>query len=231
VSSFNTRTGAVTLSSGDVTGALGFTPYNSTNPSGYITSSGNAATATNCNSANAKWTSAPVAGSTTSGGVVSAEFRNNGGTGDANVAAIGFHCTGTYAIHMHLRADGYFGLGGWSRGAWSWYSAPNGDMVAAGNVSAYSDERLKKDWAALPADFVERLAGIKGGTYTRIDTGDRQAGSSAQDWRELLPEVVTVGADDDKTLTLTYGNAALVSAIELAKRVVALEAKLAAMQS
>jgi hypothetical protein len=50
VTSFNTRTGAVTLSSGDVTGALGFTPYNATNPSGYITASasitGNAATAT-----------------------------------------------------------------------------------------------------------------------------------------------------------------------------------------
>ena len=39
VSSFNTRTGAVTLTSGDVTGALGFTPYNSTNPSGYTNTS------------------------------------------------------------------------------------------------------------------------------------------------------------------------------------------------
>jgi hypothetical protein len=39
VTSFNTRTGAITLSSADVTGALSFTPYNSTNPSGYITSS------------------------------------------------------------------------------------------------------------------------------------------------------------------------------------------------
>jgi len=37
VNSFNTRTGTVTLTSGDVTTALGFTPYNSTNPSGYIT--------------------------------------------------------------------------------------------------------------------------------------------------------------------------------------------------
>ena len=37
VTSFNTRTGAVTLSSSDVTSALGFTPYNSTNPSGFIT--------------------------------------------------------------------------------------------------------------------------------------------------------------------------------------------------
>ena len=37
VASFNTRTGTVTLTSGDVTGALGFTPYNSGNPSGYQT--------------------------------------------------------------------------------------------------------------------------------------------------------------------------------------------------
>lgn len=36
VTSFNTRTGAITLLSGDVTTALGFTPYNATNPSGYI---------------------------------------------------------------------------------------------------------------------------------------------------------------------------------------------------
>jgi hypothetical protein len=38
VSSFNTRTGAVVLSSSDVTSALTFTPYNSTNPNGYISS-------------------------------------------------------------------------------------------------------------------------------------------------------------------------------------------------
>ena len=39
VDSFNTRTGAITLSSSDVTTALTFTPYNSTNPSNYITTS------------------------------------------------------------------------------------------------------------------------------------------------------------------------------------------------
>lgn len=36
VDSFNTRTGAVTLTSGDVTTALTFTPYNATNPNNYI---------------------------------------------------------------------------------------------------------------------------------------------------------------------------------------------------
>jgi hypothetical protein len=38
VTSFNTRTGSITLSSGDVTGALGYTPYNASNPAGYISS-------------------------------------------------------------------------------------------------------------------------------------------------------------------------------------------------
>jgi hypothetical protein len=37
VSSWNTRTGAVVMNSGDVTTALTFTPYNATNPSGYQT--------------------------------------------------------------------------------------------------------------------------------------------------------------------------------------------------
>jgi len=39
------------ITSGQVTGALGFTPYNSTNPSGYLTSSGTIATATNVTNA------------------------------------------------------------------------------------------------------------------------------------------------------------------------------------
>lgn len=40
VSSFNTRTGAVTLTSSDVTTALTFTPYNATNPSSYVDAAG-----------------------------------------------------------------------------------------------------------------------------------------------------------------------------------------------
>ncbi len=38
VDSFNNRTGAVSLTSLDVTNALAFTPYNATNPAGYISS-------------------------------------------------------------------------------------------------------------------------------------------------------------------------------------------------
>ena len=47
VVTFNTRRGAVTLTDSDVTTALGFTPYNATNPSAYLTSitSGNVTSA------------------------------------------------------------------------------------------------------------------------------------------------------------------------------------------
>jgi hypothetical protein len=106
-----------------------------------------------------------------------------------------------------------------------------GNFTAAGTITANSDERIKTDWASLPADFIERLAGVKSGTYTRLDTGARQAGSSAQDWQNLLPEVVTVGDDEQGTLSLGYGNAALVAAVELAKVVVELKAEVQSLKA
>jgi hypothetical protein len=93
-------------------------------------------------------------------------------------------------------------------------------------VTAYSDENLKTDWASVGPDFVNRLSMVKSGTYTRIDTGERQAGSSAQDWQKLLPEVVSSG----EHLSLAYGNAALVAVIELSKRVIEQDAKIAKLE-
>jgi hypothetical protein len=109
------------------------------------------------------------------------------------------------------------------------YNLNGGNLVVTGNVTAYSDETLKKDWAGLAPDFVERLAKVKHGTYTRIDSGDRQAGASAQAMQEILPEVVQT--DEKGKLSLAYGNAALVAAVKLAERVVALEARLAALEA
>lgn len=102
----------------------------------------------------------------------------------------------------------------------------SGNLTATGNVTAYSDERLKKDWAELPQDFLERLAKVKHGTYTRIDTDERQAGASAQAMREVLPESVM----DGDHLSLAYGNASLVAAIQLAHRVIELERRLALLE-
>lgn len=106
-----------------------------------------------------------------------------------------------------------------------------GSLIATGNVTAYSDERVKKDWSDVAPDFVEQLAKVKHGTYTRTDTEEeiRQAGVSAQDIQKFLPEVIT--ENHEGILSLAYGNAALVAAVKLAERVVALEARLAALEA
>lgn len=105
----------------------------------------------------------------------------------------------------------------------------SGNFTANGNVTAYSDERLKKDWASVGIDFISKLAQVKSGTYTRIDNDLRQAGVSAQSLQTVLPE--TVMEDVEGNLSVAYGNAALVSAVELAKKVVELQARLEALES
>jgi hypothetical protein len=159
------------------------------------------------------------------------ELQTPGGGGQDG-AQIWFHKQNAKSWGVGVQP---YGSNGWaiyedgSSGTWGTERMridPGGNAIFNQNVTAYSDERWKKEWTALPSDFIERLAAVKSGTYTRIDSGERQAGSSAQDWQKLLPEVVVVGADDDKTLSLAYGNAALVSAVELAKDNVELRARI-----
>lgn len=123
-----------------------------------------------------------------------------------------------------------------SGGTWSgWVEYLNtggrtfgGNLTMSGNITAYSDETLKTDWLKLSDTFVEDLSNVKNGTYTRTDTEERQAGSSAQDWQKLLPEVVKT--DEHGKLSLAYGNAALVSAVELAKRIVEQDKRIAELE-
>jgi hypothetical protein len=93
-------------------------------------------------------------------------------------------------------------------------------------VSGSSDERLKSDWEDLPADFVELLALVKHGSYTRKDTpvSVRQVGVSAQSLQVALE--LAVSENDNGYLSVAYGNAALVACIQLAQRVINLELEL-----
>ena len=79
VTSFNTRTGAISLTSGDVTTALGFTPYNATNPSGYITgiTSANVTTALGFTPYNATNPSGYITSSALSSYMLSSGIANN----------------------------------------------------------------------------------------------------------------------------------------------------------
>jgi hypothetical protein len=77
-----------------------------------------------------------------------------------------------------------------------------GSFTAVGNVTAYSDIRLKTDLAPI-ADAIEKVQSLTGYTYTRIDTGERHTGLIAQDVQDVLPEAVI---DNGQNLSLAYGN-------------------------
>jgi hypothetical protein len=156
-------------------------------------------------------------------------------TGDivrTNISQGRIYLTGSlpgYAANTYptLRTDGsvlYFAAAGVYSGYWSTY-----DFVSRGNVTAQSDETLKTNWRDLPDNFVEKLSVVKHGIYDRIDTGLTQEGVSAQSLRPLLPNSVLEGVDGK--LAVNYGSAALVSAVELAKYVTALEQRIAQLEA
>jgi hypothetical protein len=150
---------------------------------------------------------------------------SSGGSG----AIMSFHRGGYYAINMGLDSDNVFRLGGWSAPANLLQIDMSGNLTMLANVTAYSDERLKKDWDDLPSDFVPRLARVKSGTYTRIDNEMRQIGVGAQSLRPLMEEAVFENADG--TLSVAYGNAAMASSVELARYVTALEQRISQLEA
>lgn len=136
---------------------------------------------------------AMAAGDTTNKG--SFECRSTG-TGDANLAGMSFQ-NDNYGIKMGVRADGYFGIGGWSRAAWSWYTDPNGNMVSAGNVTAYSDPRLKENFTKFsnPLELVSYLDGgtfrwRQGISHTSVKAGKLDYGLMADQVEKALPLAV-----------------------------------------
>jgi len=92
-----------------------------------------------------------------------------------------------------------------------------------------SDERLKENWVDVAPDFVEKLAKVKSGVFSRIDSGNREPGVTAQSLQNVLPEAVVEGADG--YLSVNYGGAALLAAIELAKVVEELRAEIAQLKA
>jgi hypothetical protein len=102
---------------------------------------------------------------------------------------------------------------------------PSTGALTAVTVNGSSDERLKMDWEDLPEDFVDLLALVKHGAYTRKDTpvSVRQIGVSAQSLQAALE--LAVSENDNGYLSVAYGNAALVACIALAKRLIELEKK------
>lgn len=185
----------------------------------------------------------PFAGSQ-SGNTSALEIMNAGGTGDANLANITFHCQSYYGTSLHLRADGYFGVGGWSATTWRWYTyLVNGDMTAAGNVTAYSDPRLKTEITPIQSalSIIQQLNGVR---FKWIESsvighpGEYDYGVLADEVQKVLPELVSdsmyEAPEGDKYKTVAYDKFAPIlieSVKELAKYVTALEQRIAQLEA
>lgn len=100
-----------------------------------------------------------------------------------------------------------------------------GDLTATGNVTAYSDRRLKKKIKTITGalDMVDLMRGV------RFEMNGRAGiGVVAQEMQRVAPELVIEADDKRKTLSVAYGNTVgiLIEAIkELRKEVEELKAK------
>ena len=107
----------------------------------------------------------------------------------------------------------------------------NTGVYSAGYVTALSDARHKTIVRNTNIS-VEQIAAMRSVVYRWNDRRDDSlhVGSIAQDWQEVLPQVVSVADDKEHTLGLQYGVAALVAAITIARKVVDHEERIKALE-
>lgn len=123
------------------------------------------------------------------------------GDGGSILPGYGFHQPGVFAGILQQNDASTFSF--YTQGRASYADLQVGALYASGNVTAFSDRRLKKDLVEIEG-ALDKLKQLTGYTYTRTDTGERQAGLIAQDVKSVLPEVVQENADE--YLSVAYGN-------------------------
>ena len=233
------------LTSAMVTTALGFTPYNSTNPSGYITATGsitgssgsctgNAATAT-------RWATGRTIALTGDVTGTSAAFDGSAALSFAATLANSGVTAGTY-LKVTVDAKGRVTAGssmtsgdvtsalGYTPAnkagdSFTGSISVSGSVTATGDITAYSDARLKADVETITG-ALDRVRKLRGVTFSRRETGNRGVGLIAQELAPIVPEAVMT--HEDGLLSVAYGNlvGVLIEAVkDLADKVERLEAQ------
>ncbi len=184
--SYDNSTYLTGITSGQVTGALGYTPYNSSNPSGYITSS-NSSNFTINNSSPTIY-------------LVDTDHRSSM-----------IHCNSN--IFYVLRGSGT-NTSSWSTYNGYWPLEINlennnatfgGNITAIYDVTAYSDARVKENITTIEG-ALDKVLALRGVRYQRTDMEDRKfhIGVIAQETQPIVPEIVN--ENDKGHLNVAYGN-------------------------
>lgn len=146
-------------------------------------------------------------------------FLGNGNTGGTNNVGMivystggngsqfSFHRSGAYAINMGLDSDNVIRIGGWSASPNRFQMDMSGNLTMSGDVTAYSDARVKENIATIE-NALNKVLALRGVSYNRIDSDDKKTkiGVIAQETLPIVPEVVN--QDNDGMFNVSYGNLA-----------------------
>ena len=167
------------ITSSDVTGALGFTPYSDANPSGYTTYTANQAL------------------DTTSNPTFNQIYANDW-----------FRVNGADGIYWQTYGGGWtMNDSTWIRNYGSKALYMNAQIACTSNITAYySDERLKEIVGNID-NPLDKILKLKGFQYVNNDLAKsfgytdekEQIGISAQAVQEIMPEVVSLAPFDMET--------------------------------
>lgn len=101
-----------------------------------------------------------------------------------------------------------------------------GNFTATGDITAYSDARVKENISTID-NALEKVMSLRGVEYNKIGSEEKSVGVIAQEIQEVLPEVVK--EQEDGMLSVAYGNltAVLIEALkDQQKQIDKLKAKL-----
>lgn len=133
-------------------------------------------------------------------------------------------------VSLELPADGsHFRLVDYGASVVRWTTDVAGNFTVAGNVTAYSDARLKHDIADIP-DALDKVKAIRGVTFKWNRDESAGLGFIAQEVESVFPELVLDCAD---VKSVAYGNmtAVLVEAVkELSAQVTELKLEVARLR-
>jgi hypothetical protein len=129
--------------------------------------------------------------------IVTSAVNGTGVTVSAATGAVTFSIGQAVATDSDVRF-GSIGVGTAAPGS--------NNVVVQGNVTAYSDRRLKDNIQTI-TNALNKVTQVRGVTYTRTDIQDtltRHTGVIAQELESVLPEAVITGSDGIKSVA--YGN-------------------------
>ena len=123
-----------------------------------------------------------------------------------------------------------------SAGDGVWSIRTNGNAIfqsvySNGTITTLSDIRHKEIVEDIKLG-VDSIASMRCIVYRKKGEEDNTlyAGSIAQDWQKILPQVVSVANNEEMTLSLQYGVAALIASIITARKVVEHERRIADLE-